>query len=106
VQPSKPAHLSGEYGAWFKDRLIEPLGQQRCGPEAWQPTPDEHLECRHSQRGFSRSHMPPADLAAFDAAVRTVLDELCQQGTIQQCDGRLQLSVEATATWGRPRKAA
>jgi len=40
-------------------RLFEKLGEQRFGPEPWLPSIDEYLECRHSQRGLSRTHMGP-----------------------------------------------
>jgi SAM-dependent methyltransferase len=82
--------------------LFEKRGEQRRGPEPWQPTIDEYLECRHSQRGLSRTHMGPAALAAFDAEMRQMLEQLCEAGAIAQRDGRLQLSVEASVIWGRP----
>src|SRR5215211_5806395 len=37
--------------------LFTRLGQRRCGPEAWRPSVEEYLECRHSQRGFSWTHL-------------------------------------------------
>jgi SAM-dependent methyltransferase len=82
--------------------LFAPAGEQRCGPAPWQPTVEEYLECRHSQRGFSRTHMGLADAAAFDAAIRDALEALCRQGAIARRDGRLQLAVEATVVWGKP----
>jgi hypothetical protein len=46
--------------------------------------------------------MGPAGAAAFDAAVREALEELCRQGAIERRHGRLQLAVEATVIWGTP----
>lgn len=82
--------------------LFAKLGERRCGPEPWRPTVDEYLECRHSQRGFSRTHMGPQVAAAFDAAIREVLQRFIRDSVIQQRDGRLDLQVEATIVWGRP----
>jgi len=39
---------------------------------------------------------------AYDAATRQALEDLCQEGIIAQCDGRLQLTVEGWITWGKP----
>jgi SAM-dependent methyltransferase len=83
-------------------RLFEELGNQHCGPESWSATVDENLEARHSQRSFSRTHMGPEAAGASDAAIGQALEELCRQGAISTCDGRLQLAVEATVTWGKP----
>jgi hypothetical protein len=83
-------------------RLFEKWGERRCGPEPWSPTIDEYLEGRHSQRGFSRTHMGAQAASAFDIDVRQVLEDLNAQGAIAISDGRLQLTVEATVTWGKP----
>jgi SAM-dependent methyltransferase len=77
--------------------LFAPLGEHRCGPVAWRPTVDEYLQCRYSQRGFSRTHLGPEKVAAFDRAVRDALD-----GAPRGSDGRLELTVEARVTFGRP----
>jgi SAM-dependent methyltransferase len=83
-------------------RLFKKVGQRRCGPSPWSPTADEFVEARHSQRALSRTHMGPAEVAGSDAAMRDALNDLSQQGTIERREGRLQLSVEATVTWGLP----
>jgi hypothetical protein len=82
--------------------LFEVDGQQRFGPEPWWPTIDEYLECRHSQRGLSRTHMGTAATASFDADVAQALDELTEAGVIGRHEGRLELGVAARVTWGRP----
>jgi SAM-dependent methyltransferase len=82
--------------------LFEVDGQQRFGPEPWRPTIDEYLECRHSQRGLSRTHMGTAATASFDAEVAQALDELTEAGVIARHEGRLELGVAARVTWGRP----
>jgi SAM-dependent methyltransferase len=83
--------------------LFEVDGQQRFGPDPWRPTIDEYLECRHSQRGLSRTHMGPAATASFDAEAAQTLDELVETGVIVRHEGRLELGVSARVTWGRPR---
>jgi hypothetical protein len=60
--------------------LFEVAGQQSFGPEPWRPTVDEYLECRHSQRGLSRTHVGPAAAASFDAEAARALDELTEAG--------------------------
>jgi SAM-dependent methyltransferase len=82
--------------------LFTRLGQQSCGPEPWFPTVDEYLDCRHSQRSFSRTQMGSSAVAAFDAAVRETLDRCIREGQIAQHDARLGLSVEARVFWGTP----
>jgi SAM-dependent methyltransferase len=82
--------------------LFAPLGERRCGPQPWRPTIDEYVECRHSQRGFSRTHMGPAPTAAFDAAVREAIEGLVREGGVRQHQGRLELQVDALVQWGRP----
>ena len=84
-----------------KRRLFVELGERRSS-EPWRPTVDEYLECRHSQRGLSRTHMGPDAVAAFDAELRQLLEDLCQSGAITQQAGRLQLSVEGRVRWGKP----
>jgi len=83
--------------------LFELLGQARFGPEPWQPTVDQYLLARHSQRSFSRTHMGSAEVQAFDEALREVLDELCGNGRLGRENGKLQLTVGASVSWGRPR---
>lgn len=82
--------------------LFRRLGERRCGPEPWTPTVEQYLACRHSQRGFSRTHMGPGAAAAFDRELRQVLNELRADGAIERRAGRLRLSVSATVVWGRP----
>ena len=82
--------------------LFQKLGEEDCGTEPWQPTIEQYLDCRHSQRSFSRTHMGPVAAAAFDSDIRALLEDLCQRGTIGCEDGRLQLSATSSVTWGRP----
>lgn len=84
-------------------RLFAPAGTRQCAPQPWQPTIDEYLACRHSQRGFSPTHMGPAVTSAFDGAVRQVLEALIRADVIEQHQGRLSLAVEASVVWGTPR---
>lgn len=85
--------------------LFAEAGRRRCGPAPWTPTVAEYVACRHSQRGFSRTHMGPVVAAAFDASVVEVLEEICRSGALQERDGRLQLEVRASVVWGRPAPA-
>jgi SAM-dependent methyltransferase len=82
--------------------LFTRAGQLHCGSEAWRPTVGEYLECRHSQRSFSRAHMDPGDASAFDEAIRRALDDLVRAGDIGRTDDRLDLTVQARVVWGLP----
>jgi SAM-dependent methyltransferase len=78
--------------------LFEVVGAQQFGPSAWQPSLEEYLLARHSQRSFSRTHMGDAAAAAFDAALGEALAD------VPRVDGRLQLTASAHVCWGRPRR--
>lgn len=81
--------------------LFAQQGQRRVGPEPWRPTIDQYIECRHSQNGLSRDRMgAAADL--FDAEMRAALLDLVREGAMALRDDRLELTVAATITWGRP----
>jgi SAM-dependent methyltransferase len=82
--------------------LFDLMGERRFGPEPWWPTIDEYLECRHSQRGLSRTHMGESAAAAFDAKLRIVLEDLCTTGALTTREGRLELQVVGRVTWGHP----
>ncbi len=82
--------------------LFTRVGERRCGPEVWRPTLAEYLEGRHSQRGFSRAHMDGGSAAAFDKAIRDVLDDLVRAGEISCIHNRFDLAVEARVVWGVP----
>ncbi len=86
--------------------LFTRVGERRCGPEAWRPTVEEYLEFRHSQRGFSRTHMEAGSASAFDEAIRNALDDLVRAGEISRIDDRLDLTVEARVVWGLPHTEA
>ena len=101
VRDYRPTNLVVELA---RRGLFAMTGQRTCGAVAWQPTVDEYLEARHSQRGLSRTHMGPSAVEAFDAEVRTLLDESVRAGVIGVSAGHLQLSTATLVTWGRPLK--
>jgi hypothetical protein len=87
----------------LQDReLFTLVSTRRFGPEVWEPTVEQYLECRHSQRSFARSAMGETAARAFDAELRQVLAELCSSSEIRYASDRLQLDVETTLAWGRP----
>ena len=85
-----------------KRGLFREVSRETCGPEPWRPTLEEYLLCRHSQNGFSRTHMGPGRAAAFDTAIEQALADLCREGLIQESGGRYELCVRATVVWGEP----
>ena len=77
-------------------------GERQCAPEAWQPTIEEYLDARHSQRGFSRSHMGDVRAAEFDRAVTEALHRLIASGDLATAGDRLELEAGAKVIWGTP----
>jgi SAM-dependent methyltransferase len=77
-------------------QLFERHGERVTRAVAWRPTPDEAVALHHSQCGFTRPKM--RDPMAFD---RELLDELTRAVPVGP-DGRFDLTVQATVTWGRP----
>jgi SAM-dependent methyltransferase len=78
--------------------LFEVVDERRFAPEPWQPTLDEYILARHSQRSFSRTHLGATAVAEFDAAMREALAD------VPRVDGRLQLAATAWIIWGRPQR--
>jgi hypothetical protein len=72
--------------------LLTVAGTRRFGPDLWEPTIQEYLECRHSQRSFARSAMGETAARAFDSELRQVLTDLCDDREIRcgrgRCDSR------------------
>ena len=75
--------------------LFARVGEHRTAPASWTPTLQEMIDCHHSQNGFVLEKMHDPD--AFDREVSDAVEEL-----VPACDGRVQLDVTATITWGRP----
>jgi SAM-dependent methyltransferase len=75
--------------------LFEQLGMRTTAPEPWRPTLDELIGCHHSQSGFVLEKMD--DPEGFDRELATALNEL-----VPMVDGRYELDVVATVTWGSP----
>jgi SAM-dependent methyltransferase len=82
--------------------LFRQVGSKQFEPQVWQPTIDEYLESRHSQRSFARTLMGAEAAAAFDKDMRATLDALCAEGIVTRVGERLQLPVTTTVVWGRP----
>lgn len=82
--------------------LFTVQGEQRVAAEPWHPTADEYLRALHSQRGCSPAHMSAEAIDGFDAAVRQLLEELAQAGTLEKRNGRYMMSVDGRVLWGIP----
>ena len=85
-----------------KRGLFTVLGELRCAPVPWQPTIAEYLDARHSQRGFSRTHMGEAAAAEFDYAVTNTLQQPARSGDLTTTGDRLELTAGARVVWGEP----
>jgi SAM-dependent methyltransferase len=77
--------------------LFETSGSHTTAAAGWRPTMTELIGCHHSQNGFTLEKMD--DPAAFDLALAREVGRWLEAGV----DGRYDLSLEATITWGRPR---
>lgn len=75
--------------------LFTQLGSQTTAPEPWRPRLEELIGCHHSQSGFVIEKMSDPD--GFDRELAAAFDELA---TVH--DGRFELDVVATVTWGSP----
>jgi len=82
-------------GALTERRLFEELGETRTPPEPWNQTVDDYVESVHSRSNLSRERMKPEDAAAFDAALRGIVEPHAENGV-------LQLRVVGHVVWGRP----
>jgi hypothetical protein len=78
--------------------LFERFGEHTTAAVAWRPTLTEVIGCHHSQNGFAIEKM--TDPAAFD---RELTGEI-RRSLVAGADGRYDLTVDATITWGRPRQ--
>jgi hypothetical protein len=76
--------------------LFEKTGSHTTAAVAWRPTMTELIGCHHSQNGFTLKKMD--DPAAFDLALAREVGRSLQAGA----DGRYDLSLDATITWGHP----
>jgi SAM-dependent methyltransferase len=79
--------------------LFERIGRRTTADVDWRPTLTELIGCHHSQNGFALEKMD--DPEAFDRALAAEVSRSLEVGA----DGRYDLSLEATVTWGRPRQA-
>ncbi|MBO0846883.1 MAG: hypothetical protein J2P22_15865 [Nocardioides sp.] len=79
-------------------QLFERHGGHITSGVAWRPTPEELVGLHHSQCGFTLPKM--RDAAGFD---RELLGAITRTLPIAP-DGRLDLTVDASVTWGRLRR--
>jgi len=75
--------------------LFTKVGEWRSEPVPFAQSVDDYIESMHSRSSFARERMPAADLAAFDAKLRALLDA-------HATDGRVAFPVVSTAVWGAP----
>jgi SAM-dependent methyltransferase len=80
--------------------LFQRFGQLTTPAVAWRPTLTDVVAFHHSQSGFALEKM--RDPAGFD---RALAEEITRSLDVRP-DGRYDLSVKATITWGRPRPAS
>jgi SAM-dependent methyltransferase len=76
--------------------LFRRVGSRTTAAVAWRPTLSEFVGLHHSQSAFPIDRM--ADPGAFDREIVDVLEGTVEPGP----DGRYELRVNATVTWGKP----
>jgi hypothetical protein len=79
--------------------LFERSGSHTTAAVAWRSTVAELIDCHHSQNGVALEKMD--DPAAFDLALAREVGRSLEAGA----DGRYDLSLDATITWGRPHQS-
>lgn len=75
--------------------LFTKAGEWRSEPVANEQSIDDYIESMHSRSSFSRERMPAADLAAFDAELRALLET-------HATDGCITFPIVSTGVWGTP----
>ncbi len=75
--------------------LFTKAGEWRSEPEIFSQAIEDYIESMHSRSSFSRERMPADELAAFDAALRALLER-------HEVNGQVELRLAASAVWGAP----
>lgn len=78
---------------------FEPLGHWMTVGAPVRQTVDTYLDVLHSSSGFSRARTSPENIAAFDAAIRTLIAP-------HLVDDHVGWQVSSSLVWGRPGPAA
>jgi SAM-dependent methyltransferase len=76
--------------------LVEPAGTATTAPVRFDQPVADYVEQFHSTASLARLHLSAAEAAEFDAAVTRLVRPWA-------VDGRLELAVDATVSWGRLR---
>lgn len=84
--------------------LFVRVAEEETEKDAWAPTVEEYLACRHSQNGLSRERMGDESADAFDAAIRDRVEMRLKDGSIRMGGNRLSGTVDSSVIWGKPKK--
>ncbi len=79
-------------------QLFKILGRQTTEAVTFTQPLENYLESFHGRASFSRERMRRSDAAAFDQALRELVQSFLQ-------DNLLKLSVAAEVIWGKPRES-
>lgn len=75
--------------------LFREAGRRSTAPVAFSQSLDDYVESFHSRNGFSRQRMSAASQAAFDEAVRRLVQPWCLDAIVRR-------GVIAHVVWGTP----
>lgn len=73
--------------------VFQVVSEKQSAPAVFSQSIDDYIDSIHARNGFSRDRMAMDASAAFDAAVRALLQK--------HCEGRVSGEVTATVTWGK-----
>src|SRR5579859_782341 len=78
-----------------KRQLFQKEGEACTLPVPFEQSVENQIEAFHSQSSLSRDHMTPENAAAFDTAMRDLLNSYAR-------DGKVTIQVYGHIVWGRP----
>ena len=79
--------------------LFREMGRRSTAPVEFAQSIDDYVESFHSRNGLSRQRMSAASQAAFDAAVRQLVQPCCPDGIVRR-------GIIAHVVWGAPAVAS
>jgi len=84
--------------------LFVRVAEEETEKDAWAPTVEEYLACRHSQNGLSRERMGDESADAFDAAIRDRVEMRLKDGSVRMEEDHLLGTVDSSVIWGKPKR--
>lgn len=94
-QDFQPYNMRTVATALQEQGLFQPIGVQEIAPVSFRQPLTQWVEAFHATNGFSRERMGTERAAAFDQAIRPLIDNHCPSGEVEQWIG-------ARVIYGKP----